>query len=288
MSTLSELSRTYLQYIDDIRAGERALAEDISRILDAVGQARKETATVVASALEWRRPLLEGSDLFLRLAWEAREGWPRLGLEARGENQALLDPGFLKTCALPALDLDALKDNPEEELGRVWDESLDIIGDWLCGEEAVRRVAALRALREVSRAVQKKLHPKPETFTQREGRISGKASNTHFPAYVEWCDQRPGWGRRVYWEVVYQPEHRADRPAGLHLVCFNGAYVPTLLEGLPRQGTYANHPLLLSWTEALAAAGDAPEAAEALGRRIVEETAKVYAAFRARAEGREA
>ena len=106
MKGLSELSCTYINYIEDIHAGERALADDVGRVLAEVARGRTDGTAVTATSLEQRRDL-EGVVFTHRMTWEPREGWPLARFEAKGDT-GLFDRSFLREDQLVQPDRDAL------------------------------------------------------------------------------------------------------------------------------------------------------------------------------------
>lgn len=283
MKGLSELSRTYMTYIDDIRAGERALADDVGRVLAEVARGRTDGTALTTSALEQRREV-EGVVFTHRITWEPREGWPAASFEAKGDT-SLFEPSFLGEAQLVQPDRDALLVDAVGELTRTWDENRSRVDTWFQDGRVRERVAALSILREVSRHIRAALKPKPSNISQNAGKVSGYVGNNNFPAYIEWYDQEPVNNKRISWEIVYHYEARSNRPAGLHLVCFMGNQVLAQLEGQPILGSYANHPILAAWPEHLAAVTAGEQSGTEAARAILAQAARIYAGYRARLNG---
>jgi hypothetical protein len=284
MSTLSELSRTYMEFVEDIRAGERALADDVSRMLAHIAQGRADGTIATASALERAVEAGAGSTFTLRLLWDTASGWPNLSLHVAAE-AGLFDPAILRGCMLGQPDRGALLTDPVAELSRVWDEGLARQEAWLGAPEVQTRVGALSVLKQLSARLRATLKPKPAGFTQAEAKVSGSVPNFNFPAYVEWYDQDGRSGKRISWELLYHYEDRPNRPAGLQLVCFNGAYAADLLQDHPAIGTYLSHPILAAWPERLAAVIARQETAQAAASSILGDVSRIYEGYRRRLNG---
>lgn len=284
MSSLADLSKTYLEFIDDIRAGERALADDISRTLaacaEAVGEGTKATATTMERI--WT-PARAGGTVRLHLAWQAHDGWPVLRFESDG-GAGLITTSLMKQVELPAPDRTALTHDPVSELTRCWNAANSSIGEWLGNTDVATRFVAVSVLTEVSRRLRDALRPAPASFNQAAGKVGGTEGNTHWPAYVQWNDRDAASGKSLGWVLVYHPNASGNRPAGLQLVYYNGAGVLPLV-GITDAPIYVNHPILSTWTDRLAAAVDETESVDTVAEDIVRDITKMYAAYRKRLDG---
>lgn len=281
MSTLSELSRTYLEFIEDIHAGERALGDDIGRLLAEVGAGRDKTV-ISATSLEQRWEEMGGAVFTLRLSWDIRAGWPRLDIEAKADSN-LFDTVFLRGCGLSQPIHSALLADAMAEVSRVWEAGVATVENWLKEEETRLRLVALGVLRDISKRARTTIKPMPQVI-QVEGKVSGSTSE-HFPAFVQWYDVDKETRKTLYWVVAFHFKDIGTRPAGLHLVCQNGGAFPTLFEGIPQIRTYAGHPIFATWTDRLNAVVNGQENSATLADDIIQETAAIYAKFRVRLDG---
>jgi hypothetical protein len=284
MNTLSDLSLTFLEFVDDIRAGERAFADDINRALstcsEVVGDDTIATATTLTRT--WT-PFAGGGSVRIQMTWEARDGWPHLRVES--ENGAgLVSSMLLKEVELPVLDRAMLKANTVGELVRLWSAAASSVEVWLGNAEVATRFAAIAVLMAGSRRLRDALKPVPASFNQAAGKVGGTETNAHWPAYLQWNDKDPSSGKAIGWVVVYQHTRSGNRPAGLHLVYYNGAGLLPLV-GVSAAPSYVGHPILATWTERVGAVVDQRESAESVGSGIVDDVLGMYAGYRKRLQG---
>lgn len=281
MSNLSELSRTYMEFIEDIRSGERAFVDDVGRLLAPLTQLHSDVTLVERTKVE--RRWVESATFTLCLEWNSVEAWPKMKLEVLSETK-LFDPVCLRYCDLPTFNRDALFADPAAELSRVWEEGCTNVINWIGSDEVRNRLGVLAILKEVAGQARSVLQPLPGAWVK-NGQISGLAPNSDFPIYVEWNDQDAKTNKKISWDILYHYDNRSDRPAGLQLICYEGASVPHLLQSYPAIATYVHHPVLAAWPERLEAVVAGRETAREAADAVLRDTAKIYGAYRERLDG---
>ena len=218
MTKLSELARTYLEHLDAINAGWRALNADLPMILRAAGDqltAQGEPVATTGASIERTWPAdTAGLSFTLRLHWDAGEPlrpWLTLN-ESGGHDEVpeplrhLLDAALLGSwrAALPTIDTTALFEDPVATLLEAWSEGVRAVEAANRSADLARRLEAYALLTAVSNRLGGESEALGALNAQLARRPGDVLAGDGWPAYVQvdWVHDEVQYA----WDLVYAPK----------------------------------------------------------------------------------
>jgi len=292
-SSMSPLTAAYMEFHEDIVAGEEAFRADVPVFLRALGDrlsARRLEVEVDEYTVEMDLSVPATKEpLRLRLRWDDENVWPALSIndntsydiENRDDPKLCLFYGDdFHQDELPSVDRVRLVDDPVTELCRLWDTGLAFPNS----RAYAVRDAGILLVEEVSRLVLGELEKAklPDTVMDNDFRPGdADADAKNWPWFFQWFQTISG-GRKpitVEWAFTYFPSFQragSDPTHALVLVVNNGASVAKLKRHARVVGDYLKEPIVGDWSEQLAEAGENPSRRKSIAKQIAKQVLEIY------------